>query len=136
MDRKLKQAVRERARGLCEYCQLPEGSVEELFVADHIIAEHHEGPTELENLAFACGRCNRHKGPNLTGVDPESRQIIPLFNPRTDTWATHFARAEARLIGLTPTGRVTVHVLALNEPRIAERRLLLIRQGLFPPRDL
>jgi hypothetical protein len=39
------------------------------------------------------------------------------------------------LIGKTATGRVTVRVLALNDPRVVERRLLLIRLGLFKPNE-
>jgi hypothetical protein len=33
----------------------------------------HGGPTILENLSLACFPCNRFKGPNLSGIDPESR---------------------------------------------------------------
>jgi hypothetical protein len=135
MDAKLRRAVRERASGLCEYCRLAEGTVEEIFVADHIVAQQHRGPTVYENLAFACARCNRHKGPNVAGVDQISGQIVPLYNPRTDAWSDHFGWNEGVLIGKTPTGRVTVHVLALNDSRVVERRILLMRLGLFRPEN-
>jgi hypothetical protein len=135
MDAKLRRAVYERARGRCEYCRLVEGTVNEAFVTDHIIASQHLGPSSLNNLAFSCARCNRHKGPNVAGVDQSNGQIVPLFNPRTDVWTDHFAWSEGILVGRTATGRVTVHVLALNEPRVVERRLLLIRLGLFQPGD-
>ena len=135
MDAKLRRAVYERARGRCEYCQLVENTVNESFVTDHIIASQHQGPTSLDNLAFACARCNRHKGPNVAGVDQSSGQIVPLYNPRTDVWTDHFEWNEGILSGKTATGRVTVHVLALNDARVVERRLLLIRLGLFQPND-
>jgi hypothetical protein len=134
MDAKLKRAVRERARGRCEYCQLLEGQSEESFAADHIIAIQHRGPTVLENLAFACARCNRHKGPNLTGIDPITNQIVPLFNPRFDTWSSHFAWGGPLLEGLTPTGRASVEVLDLNDPMVVARRSLLLMLGEFPPK--
>jgi hypothetical protein len=46
---------------------------------------------QLDNLALACWACNLKKGPNLTGLDPETEEIISLFNPRKDRWADHFA---------------------------------------------
>jgi 5-methylcytosine-specific restriction endonuclease McrA len=48
----------------------------------HVIAEKHGGATEIENLAFACWRCNRHKGTDPTSFDPDTRRLSPLFNPR------------------------------------------------------
>jgi 5-methylcytosine-specific restriction endonuclease McrA len=65
----LEQRVRIRARGLCEYCQLPQATYRLPFQIDHIIARQHGGKTRLGNLALACPRCNRNKGPNLVGID-------------------------------------------------------------------
>lgn len=132
IDAKLKRAVRERAGGRCEYCQLLEEQSEESFAADHIIAIQHRGPSTFENLAFACARCNRHKGPNLTGIDPVTNQIVP--NPRADAWSSHFAWAGSILEGLTPTGRASVGVLDLNDPMVVARRTLLRMLGEFPPK--
>jgi hypothetical protein len=136
MNSKLKRAVRERARGRCEYCQLAEGQTEESFVADHIVASQHLGPTTLENLAFACARCNAHKGPNLSGVDPTSKQIITLFNPRRDDWPTHFSWAGPILEGRTATGRATIQVLDMNDAMVVARRTLLALLGEFSPAPL
>ncbi|MFZ4763807.1 MAG: hypothetical protein ACOYMN_02540 [Roseimicrobium sp.] len=36
-------------------------------------------------MAFACFRCNSHKGPNLSGVDPSTGQLERLFHPRHAT---------------------------------------------------
>ncbi|WP_410001711.1 HNH endonuclease [Singulisphaera sp. GP187] len=53
------------------------------FHIEHITAKQHGGSDEPENLCVACGRCNSHKkGPNLTGIDPDTGRIEPLFNPR------------------------------------------------------
>jgi hypothetical protein len=54
------------------------------------------------------------RGPNLTGIDPHTAQITPLFNPRTQLWPEHFALQGTAIMGLTPTGRATVRVLAMN----------------------
>src|SRR5438132_9127096 len=66
------------------------------------------------HVQSVCVFCNSHKGPNLTGIDPDSGAIVRLFNPRQDRWADHFTLRGAFIIGLTPTGRTTVYVLAMN----------------------
>ena len=90
MDARLRQTVRDRAESRCEFCHLPERIAELPFQIDHVIAEQHGGLTSEDNLAFACARCNRYKGPNLSGIDPESGTITHLFNPRIDNWSEHF----------------------------------------------
>jgi len=118
----LRRQVIERAGNCCEYCLLP---VEVTFFpheVDHVVAEKHGGATKIENLALACWRCNRHKGSDLTSFDPQTRQLSPLFNPRTQLWSEHFAYERERIIGLTPEGRTTVTLLRLNsEERLIER---------------
>jgi len=44
------------------------------FQIDHIIARQHGGKAELENLALSCIHCNRFKGPNVAGVDPDTKR--------------------------------------------------------------
>jgi hypothetical protein len=118
----LRRQVIERARNRCEYCLLPAEVAFFPHEVDHVVAEKHGGATEIENLAFACWRCNRHKGSDLTSFDPQTRQLSPLFNPRTQLWSEHFAYERERIIGLTPEGRTTVTLLRLNsEERLIER---------------
>lgn len=118
----LRREVIERAGNRCEYCLLPTEFAFYPHEVDHVIAEKHGGATDIDNLAFACWRCNRHKGSDLTSFDPETRQLSPLFNPRTQVWAKHFAYEKERLVGLTPEGRTTVNLLRLNsEERLSER---------------
>lgn len=103
------------------------------FEIDHIIARQHQGSSDANNLALACYACNHHKGPNIASFDPDARQAVPLFNPRRDVWTHHFQWQGPALLGLTPVGRVTIHVLAINrEYRVALRRAL-IRERVFPP---
>lgn len=119
----LRRQVIERAGNRCEYCLLTAGLAFYPHEVDHVIAEKHGGATELDNLAFSCWRCNRHKGSDLTSFDPETRELSPLFNPRTQVWADHFAYGREMIVGLTPEGRTTVNLLGLNsEERLNERR--------------
>lgn len=108
MNIAMQKAVRDRAGHCCEYCLLPEEHTHGPFCSDHIIAQQHDGATTLENLAFACPRCNLHKGPNLAGIDPESKILTPLFNPRADRWIDHFREANGMIEGMTAVGRTTV----------------------------
>ena len=90
-----------------------------------MIAEKHGGKTELENLAYACWRCNRHKGTDLGSFDPETNLFSPLFNPRVQVWTEHFLFDGEQIIGLTSEGRTTVRLLRLNnDTRRAERASL------------
>src|ERR1041385_650197 len=116
MAESLESAVRRRAASRCEYCHLPERLPSFRHTLDHITAQQHRGKTEFDNLALCCLRCNQHKGPNLTGIDPESDSIVTLFHPRHDSWDEHFRYSGPVLIGLTPTGRATIAVLAINHP--------------------
>lgn len=119
----LRREVIERAGNRCEYCGLLAEVAFYPHEVDHVIAEKHGGTTDIDNLAFACWRCNRHKGTDLTSFDPQTRRLSSLFNPRTQVWAEHFAYEEERVVGLTPEGRTTVNLLRLNsEERLTERR--------------
>src|SRR5437868_1351097 len=103
----LDRRVRERAQELCEYCRLPQAVYPWTFQIDHIVAEQHRGKTQMNNLALACPRCNRAKGPNLSGIDTQTRRLTPLFHPRRDRWTDHFRWRGPRLLGVSPVGRVT-----------------------------
>ncbi|MBM3837038.1 MAG: HNH endonuclease [Verrucomicrobia bacterium] len=130
MDARRKATVRRRAGFRCEYCHLPERVAELPLQFDHIVAEQHGGPATLENLALACARCNRFKGPNLSGVDPETGVLTRLFNPRADSWKEHFAWDGARVRGRTTIGRATVHVLQMNHPAAVNQRRHLLNEGI------
>ena len=129
MDAGTRRFVRERAGERCEYCRLHQRYSEFLHHTEHVIARQHGGSDDVDNLALACHRCNLHKGPNLSGVDPVTGVVEILFHPRRDQWPEHFVFREAYLEGLTPTGRVTVEVLALNDARRIELRQELLTLG-------
>src|SRR5258706_5054453 len=86
----------------------------------------------FENLALACLHCNRHKGPNIAGTDPNTGEIIRLFHPRLDRWNKPFEWLGGELCGRTTMGRVTIKVLAINDADFLGVREALIQEQLFP----
>ena len=124
MDAATRAAVRARASNTCEYCQRRQAT--SLLIPlqiEHVVSRKHHGSDDLDNLALACAECNLHKGSDLTGIDPDTGQVIPLFNPRRDRWDEHFAWDELRIVGRSPVGRTRVGLLQLNSPaRLRVRR--------------
>ena len=109
------EAVRQRAKHRCEYCQLhQDDSPPAALHIEHIRPIKHGGTDALENLCLACIDCNLHKGTNLTGIDPETDEITPLFHPRRDNWDEHFGWNGTLIAGRTAVGRATIRVLDLN----------------------
>ena len=128
----LRQLVRERAAGRCEYCLVRDEDVLLPHQPDHIIAEQHGGESAAENLALACIHCNRHKGPNIASIDPTSGQLTPLFNPHTQSWAVHFRLDGACISPQTAIGRVTIRLLNLTHPERIRVRKALMEAGQYP----
>lgn len=129
----LRREVIERAGGCCEYCLSDTDDRAIEFAIDHVIAEKHGGPTQLDNLCLSCFWCNSFKGSDLSSVDwDENSAIVPLFSPRQQHWDDHFQLDGVRIVPLTATGRVTAFLLQFNAfERIQERRLLLTL-GTYP----
>jgi hypothetical protein len=92
IDAALRRLVRQRAADRCEYCHLQ--LVEHrplIFNIEHITARQHQGNDHPDNLALACDRCNLHKGPNLSAIDPDTRQVVLLFNHASSNGRITFA---------------------------------------------
>lgn len=103
------------------------------FHIEHTVPRSRGGSSLLENLAWSCPGCNLHKAGGVEFPDPESDQLVALFNPRCDRWNDHFQWDGFEIMPQTPVGRATCEALKLNGPR-----RILIRQaeamfGLFPP---
>jgi hypothetical protein len=80
MNAVTRQLVWSRAADRCEYCRIHQG--DEPFYRlhiEHIIAKQHGGSDDPDNLALACHHDNDHKGPNLTGIDPETGNLVRLY---------------------------------------------------------
>ncbi len=123
--------VRRRAAGRCEYCRLPEHGTRAPFEVEHVISKQHRGKSVADNLAWACAFCNRRKGPNVAGLDPQDDSLVRLFDPRIDRWTRHFTLRGALIVGKTDVGRTTVEVLQMNHERMVLLRLQLIGHGLW-----
>jgi hypothetical protein len=56
------------------------------------------------------------KSDHISGIDSESREATPLFNPRQDAWSEHFDfdAEKFQLLGRTPKGRATIDQLRMN----------------------
>ncbi len=126
LPRRLSRLVADRARWQCEYCHSPAAYSTQPFEVDHIIPRSEGGPTSLENLALSCG-CNSYKGDRTHARDPQTEQIVPLFNPRRQRWSRHFGWSDNFLliVGRTATGRATVEALHLNRPELVNLRRAL-----------
>lgn len=127
----LRKEVFDRANGCCEYCLIPDIASFSPHEIDHIIAEKHDGRTELENLALSCTLCNKHKGSDLASIDPDTEKIVPLYHPRQNLWHEHFCLNGAEFLPLTAIGRVTIRLLQLNRRDRVEERQILIRAGII-----
>jgi hypothetical protein len=64
----------------------------------------------------------------LTGIDPVTGEIVPLFDPRRNRWSDHFRLLSPVIEGLSPVGRTTIKLLSMNDARRIERRELLAQQ--------
>lgn len=57
ISEKLRQRVKKRAGGFCEYCKAPEVLILVLEI-DHIKPLADDGKTDFEHLCCACSLCN------------------------------------------------------------------------------
>jgi HNH endonuclease len=128
----LRREVVERGQIRCEYCRLLEMDSYYSHEIDHIYAEKHGGITESANLCLACADCNRHKGSNLCSLDPQTGDIVALYNPRNDLWKDHFQMFNnGKIQPLTAKGRVTERVLRFNRLELIAERIRLIALGKY-----
>ena len=123
----LRRLVATRAEFLCEYCLIHEEDTFFGCEVDHIISEKHGGQTEAENLAYACGFCNRSKGIDIGSITQRAGAFVRFFNPRSDPWADHFAIDRVTIIALSDVGEVTARILDFNNSeRLFERQALQV----------
>ena len=137
VGRKRRDAVRTRAKGVCEYCRSLETFSISGFSIEHIIPRAVGGTNAVENLALACQECNAHKFIATEAVDLLTSKQAALYHPRHDVWADHFAWADdyTVIMGRTPTGRATVERLQINRSAVVNLRRILRQAGYHPPQD-
>ena len=127
-------AVAERAGHRCEYCRASEVIFNLGFEVEHIVPSSRGGTDDPANLALSCRACNLIKGNQAEGPDDEAGPPVPLFNPRADDWAEHFAidGATGAIRGLDAIGRATTTALRMNRPIQLSARLQWMRLGIYP----
>lgn len=137
IGRQLRESVAAQARHRCGYCHTSEAIVGTPMELDHLIPESLGGLTEETNLWLACSLCNDCKSNRTVAPDPESHEIVRLFDPRRQVWHEHFRWTDAgdRIVGLTPTGRATVVALQLNRPSLVKARQIWVLVGWHPPKE-
>ncbi|NCP16423.1 HNH endonuclease [bacterium] len=130
-----RRRIAEQARYRCGYCLTQEIVSGVALTVEHIIPTARDGQTVEENLWLSCRLCNEAKGMLTEAIDPESGATVPLFNPRLQIWADHFAWSEdsTHVIGQTPTGRSTVKALSLNDELRVRARAIWVEAGWHPP---
>lgn len=124
MNAATRALVRQRADHRCEYCQIhQDDSPLAALHIEHIRPRKHGGGDDHSNLCLACIDCNLHKGSNLTGIDPDSDAMTPLFHPREQKWEDHFPWDGIHIAGRTDIGRTTIRVLCMNSDEQLELRM-------------
>jgi len=121
----LRPEIAERAYHVCEYCLIHEDDTFWGCQIDHIVSRKHKGPTEPENLAWACATCNNNKGTDLGALSGVTPRLRRLFHPRKDRWATCFLLNGVRIDPVNAVGEGTLKLLQINgETRVREREVL------------
>ncbi len=135
--KELRERVAAQARYRCGYCLTSEVIVGTPMEIEHLIPESLGGLTEEANLWLACSLCNDHKSNRIAVADPDSGEVVRLFDPRRQIWTEHFAWSTEgdKIVGRTATGRATVAALHLNRPSLVEARRLWVLVGWHPPVD-
>lgn len=134
IPRSLRCKIAITAHHRCGYCQTEQRISGAQMHVDHIIPLARGGASDESNLWLACAWCNSFKGDAIQAVDPETGQLVPLFNPRAQRWAEHFSWSDhfTQIIGLTPTGRATVQALQMNNEFIVIARRYWVQAGWRP----
>jgi hypothetical protein len=134
----LRQKVAETARHRCGYCRTPAALIGMPLDIEHIMPEAQGGSSDEDNLWLACPNCNQKKWMKTSAIDPQTGDVVILFNPRQQVWQDHFAWEDDGLyiIGVTAIGRATVEALDMNNAYIVHTRQVWIQWGLHPPSDV
>jgi hypothetical protein len=133
VPRAIERHVAARAAGRCEYCRMHQSLQGATFHVEHVTPRSRGGPATLDNLAWACPRCNLQKTNRVEVPDPATGHQTRLFDPRADVWHEHFCWKGFRLVGLSEVGRATVAALELNHARRIRIRQVEKLLGFFPP---
>lgn len=135
ISNEIRQNVQDDFKNKCAYCLSDQQYVLGILEIDHIIPLSAGGTSDEDNLCLSCRLCNGYKASQTSAIDPVSQETKSLFNPRTQSWDTHFVWDESgiQIIGITECGRATVSALKLNIKIAVIVRKNWVRAGWHPP---
>jgi HNH endonuclease len=133
----LRSQIEQADRGRCCYCLTQSVNSGIPLSFDHVLPRSRGGATTFENVCLACRSCNEFKSDLTAAIDPLTGDLVPLFNPRQQCWAEHFAWSEdgTRVVGQTAIGRATVLALQMNRAMIVVARRRWVAVGWHPPEN-
>lgn len=121
----------------CGYCQVTEVSVGGELTIDHFRPRVSGGSDDIDNLVYACQRCNSYKH-SFWPTDEDIRQGNRLLHPLREDLSLHMRLnyATGKLEPLAPSGRFHITLLQLNRPQLVRHRLArqlrdVVQQKLF-----
>jgi hypothetical protein len=120
MQDRLREQTRERFARRCAYCGVHEDDVGATLTVDHHRPRARGGADDIDNLVYACPRCNDHKGAYWHEKDPPH---VPLLHPGRDDMAKHLREENGgRMIATSPAGQFFLDRLSLNRPPLVAYR--------------
>lgn len=123
LSEQLRRQVAERAVHCCEYCRSNELITGGPFHVDHVRPETLGGITEADNLAYACARCNLHKGQRVRfNTRQWTGSVIVQSQKATVGMRLAWSADSTWITGRTRTGRSTIIALQMNHPTIVRAR--------------
>ena len=133
----IRQRVRESFNDRCAYCLSSQRYSNARFEVEHITPRSLGGSDDEPNLCLSCRLCNSYKSAKVEELDPVSLTVVPLFNPRLQSWQDHFqwTRDGTMIVGKTEIGRATVVALKLNNEISVMVRRNWVSVGWHPPID-
>ncbi|MBM4255826.1 MAG: HNH endonuclease [Deltaproteobacteria bacterium] len=123
------------AQPRCGYCLTSQLITGMPIHLEHILPLAAGGQSDEENLWLACPLCNGDKGIQTQFPDPETGEVVALFDPRQQIRSEHFRWNEngVEILGITSCGRATVVALKLNNESIIRTRRRWVLAGWHPP---
>ena len=108
----------------CGYCGVTEGTSGGKLTIDHYRPRTAGGDDSIDNLVYACFKCNQFKHnfwPSTADMALDWRVLHPLL----DDLSTHLRlnSSNGQLESLTETGRFHIILLHLNRPQLIRHRL-------------
>ena len=114
-----RQTVRARANFRCEYCEVGEDDTGGELTIDHYQPQSAGGADDLDNLVYACYRCNLYKSDYWKAGEIDRR----IINPRLESAAKHFwLSPNGNLYALSEPAKFTIERLRLNRSALVRHR--------------